>query len=71
MSLTRSFTAFAFLLLSARSAIRIAIVQLAGPAGLAASAFVSGPGTGVVLRWLIAVTGADGDALASLCAAAR
>jgi hypothetical protein len=25
----------------------------------------------VVLRWLIAVTGANGDALASLCAAAR
>ena len=25
----------------------------------------------MVLRWLIAVTGANGDALASLCAAAR
>jgi hypothetical protein len=38
---------------------------------MAASAFVSGPGTGVVLRWLIAVSGADRNALASLCAAAR
>ena len=52
------------------------MVQPACFAGMAISAFVSEPETGVVLCWLkfcwlIAVAGANRDALASLCAAAR
>jgi hypothetical protein len=47
------------------------MVQLACPAGMAVSALVNVPGTNVVLRWLIAVAGANRDALASLGAPAR